>query len=69
MPNLTKTPTFNVGDRVVVNDPTWHYDGLVGTVTKVNRKTIKVQTDPEPASKFPPTVVIGGKEYFTKVVK
>lgn len=55
---------FRVGDKVEVQDPTWHYHGLTGLVVKVNRKTIKVQTDPERASNFPPTIVVGAPQYF-----
>jgi RNase P/RNase MRP subunit p29 len=60
---------FNVGDRVIVRDPSWHYDGLKGTVVKVNKVTLRVQTDPEPSSNFPPGIVVGGMEYFEKMEK
>lgn len=46
-----------VGDQVRVNDPGWHAHGAVGTVVKVNRKTVRVKIDEV-------TTVVGAPQFF-----
>ena len=53
--------TAEVGDRVQVNDPTWHRHSRVGTVVKVNCATIRVRLDGET------TDTIGSPIFFRPV--
>ena len=58
----TQSVPATVGMRVRVESPGWYRHGNVGTVVKVNRKTIKVQMDSNEVD-----VVVGSPIYFQEV--
>ena len=48
---------ITLGARVAVNDPSWHRHGEVGTIVKINRRTVRVLADNG-------DTIVGAPDYF-----